>query len=117
MSLLGWVDGEEPKPTSIRFWYCNDHESSLNSVQSAFLWGYTRLHAWDQRLRGMPELTPADVGNLRKVEYLGLLAETEEEIRQARASLVAAGVSSTLVRERQYSGTVIKVYFALLKIL
>ncbi|HET9385951.1 MAG TPA: hypothetical protein VFO67_12445 [Gemmatimonadales bacterium] len=79
-------------PGVIRFWYSDTSRfNSMWSIQSTFLWGYSRLQAEE---RGLPYLGEKELALLREPElkWLALLAEDDEQLELARAALTANGV-------------------------
>jgi hypothetical protein len=80
------------RPGPIRFWYSDDPPyKSLWSIQSTFLWGYSRLH---EEGHGLPNLGEQELARVRAPEltWLVLLAERHEQLALGRTALTANGV-------------------------
>jgi hypothetical protein len=86
------------------FWYTNSPDSFLNSVQSMFLWGYSRLAAPGDPDAGMPAVTDQVRQRIQMFRYLFLLGERLEEIEQGRQALEAAGVKTRVLDKGSYDG-------------
>lgn len=89
------------EPGGILFWYRDLGGESLQSIQSTYLWAYSRLQGHDQD-RGMPYLGAVEINRIVNpaVKWLALLAEREDELADGRSALVAAGVSGAIVSHR-----------------
>jgi hypothetical protein len=81
-------------PGEMLFWYTNRPGTILDSVQSTFLWGYSRMQG-QTRDRGLPYLGDGELAKLQKpdVRWLTLLAEEEAQLSAGREALSAHGVA------------------------
>jgi hypothetical protein len=81
---------QDGKP--IFFWYPN-RDPLINSLQSTFLWGYSRLHSTDRSTLGMPRLTPADMQKLTVSgqPWLVLVDRSKEGIAAGTRALRESG--------------------------
>lgn len=53
-----------PSSGSIGLWYANNTGSLLNSVQSGYLWGFSKVASPNDPKAGMPDLTEADMARI-----------------------------------------------------
>jgi hypothetical protein len=84
------VEKVPPSRGNVGFWYGTEPEdAALNSVQSAFFFGYSRLHALDA---GMPAISPSLLANLTHYRYLALLGWTTNETQRGLDALSNAGM-------------------------
>jgi len=100
----------------ILFWYNNrGMENSLNSVQSMYLWGYSRLNALEIDTPGLPYLGKTELDRVRdpRTRYLGLLCETPAEMAQALEALREAGVAYIESGRRELQSGSYRVYWEL----
>jgi hypothetical protein len=77
-----------PDDGSVGFWYGEDGE--LNSIQSMFLFGYSRLFDGGNP---MPKTDPALLLNMKQVRYIVLLGRSEREVEAGTQALCSAGQS------------------------
>jgi hypothetical protein len=104
-------------PGEILFWY-NNRASSLGSIQSTYLWGYSKLNANLPEDPGLPHLGELQLqllGNTQ-VRYLGLLAESEEEVSQGLAALTREAVGFKSLDHRVLASGNYRVYFQLVEL-
>lgn len=102
------------RPGLIRFWYSDETPfNRMWSIQSTFLWGYSRLHAEG---RGLPDLGEEELALVRApdLKWLTLLAESREQIELARAALTANGVRYQTSMQRVLSAGDYRLYVELL---
>jgi hypothetical protein len=85
------------------------------SIQSTFLWGYSRLHAEG---RGLPDLGKEELALVRApdLKWLTLLAERREQIEIARAALTANGVRYQTSMQRVLSAGDYRLYVEFLEL-
>jgi hypothetical protein len=105
------------RPGGIRFWYKYDGTStSLDSIQSTYLWGYSRLRDGNM---GMPYLGQAEIEMIRSrgVHRLALLATNNEQLASGRAALVEHGVQHEIVDRQVLTNGHFSLYFELLDLL
>jgi hypothetical protein len=114
IDLLHWV-GNVAKASDGRvgFWYSNDsRHSAISSIQSIFLWGYSRVQDWALP-SGMPTIDRATLENLKNCRYLVLLGFTKGEIDEGLRSLRSSGIDFIERERREYSGKVVRYEAAL----
>jgi hypothetical protein len=82
------------RPGGIWFWYNNRVGNSINSIQSTYLWGYSKVNTDPPEDSGLPHLGEPQLKVLRdpQVRYLGLLCETEEELARGLAALTQKAI-------------------------
>jgi hypothetical protein len=98
LRFIASVPPLKEQPGEIRFWYSNEpSSSSIQSIQSAYLWGYSKLQGDGT---GMPHLgeSELEVVRDRSVKWLGLLARDEGELSRGRAALLEHGIAHTRLR-------------------
>ena len=101
---------------SIRFWYSNEPRgNSMQSVQSMFLWGYSRVQGDGA---GLPSLEPQELALITapEVSWLALMAERPQQLQEAREVLGARGVAFQPVALRVFASGDYRVYFQLLRL-
>jgi hypothetical protein len=78
----------------IRFWYHNRPPESLQSIQSTFLWGVSKVQGADPD-RGLPYLAAEERERILApgVRWLGMITEQEAELATGRAALLDHGVN------------------------
>lgn len=105
-------------PGVIRFWYNNRIGNSINSVQSTFLWGFSKLNTNPPEDPGMPHLGDFQLQLLRdpQVRYLGLLGETEEELSQGLTALQREGIDFKTTDHRVLASGDYRVYYQLVEL-
>jgi hypothetical protein len=104
------------RPGLIRFWYSDEPPyNPMWSIQSTFLWGYSRLHAEG---RGLPDLGKEELALVRApdLKWLTLLAERREQIEIARAALTANGVRYQTSMQRVLSAGDYRLYVEFLEL-
>lgn len=101
------------RPGVIQFWYNNRIGNSINSVQSTYLWGYSKINSNPPEDPGLPNLGEFQLQLLRdpKLRYVGLLCETEEELSKGLAALRRHAVEFTVVDYRVLVSGDYRVYF------
>ena len=112
MFLQQFVDASVPPKQSIGFWYTGDMELHLNSVQSAYLWDYTRV--FPPQSSGMPLLDAKVRSRIAKgmlplmhpVTSLILLGVSDAEVDAGLAALEKSGLrlSDAEVRRARFQG-------------
>jgi hypothetical protein len=105
IELQHTVSQYPPSNGAAGFWYTNRAGSMLNSVQSMYLWGFSRLASPNDPKAGMPVLTKADLAKIPSFRYLYLLSEQNAEIEQGERTLDAAGVKTRVLGQESYDGT------------
>ena len=114
LQFMRAVPAWDRAPGHIRFWYGSERpRSSIDSIQSTFLWGYSRVHGTG---RGMPELGPTEIELLTApdLRWVGLLAESRDELERGRSALRNNGIEHRLLRQTALSSGSYTVYFELL---
>jgi len=105
-------------PGVIRFWYNNRIDNSINSVQSTYLWGYSKVNTNPPEDPGLPHLGETQLGILRdpQVRYLGLLCESKEELSQGLAALTQEAIKFQAADVQLLASGDYRVYFQLLEL-
>ena len=84
-----------PTDRSVGFWY--GQKLDLNSVQSTFLWGFSRIF---DSTNAMPHVDQNLVARANTYDYLVLLANTSGQVDAGAQALCNAGVGLHLVERR-----------------
>lgn len=105
IKLQRTVSRYPPSTGNAGFWYTNKVGSMLNSVQSMYLWGPSRLASPTDPKAGMPVLTKADLARIPSFRYLFLLSEENAEIEPGERALDAAGIKIQVLGRASYDGT------------
>jgi len=105
-------------PGAIRFWYNNRVGNSINSVQSTYLWGYSKVNANLPEDPGLPYLGESNMKLLSdpEVRYLGLLCESEEELSKGLAALRQRAVSFRTADYRVLASGDYRIYYQLVEL-
>jgi hypothetical protein len=106
-------------PGAILFWYNNRDGSSINSVQSTYLWGYSKLNRNPPEDPGLPYLTESQLQTLRhpELQYLSLLCESEEELSQGLAALTRKSVAFKTADSRVLASGGYRIYYQLIELI
>ncbi len=100
--LLRFVSARVPTTAAIRFWYGN-RDRYLNSVQSAHLWGFSRLSSPTQSEAQMPALDDGVRKRLESARYVAILG-SDAEIETAQRALQEAGIRVDVVARGSFKG-------------
>lgn len=114
--LIESVPRTSSTPGAVGFWYSDKPaDSSIRSVQSTYLRGYSKIQADS---RGLPYLEPADLDRLgrMKLRWLVLLAERNADLALGRETLRQLDIQHTLVDSRPLSAGTYTIYFELLEL-
>ncbi len=105
-------------PGAIRFWYNNRVGNSINSIQSTFLWGYSKINANPPEGPGLPHLGELQLQLLHdpQLRYLGLLGESREEVSQGLAALTREAVEFKTADYRVLTSGSYKMYYQLVEL-
>jgi hypothetical protein len=101
-----------PRPGETKFWYdptLPDH-AALNSVQSMYLWGFSRI----TNMPAVGDAFRAAVGGTRYIVLLGL---TRQEVDEGLAALSSAGIGHRVLLEDEAGGTSWSFRFAVAQLL
>jgi hypothetical protein len=100
-------------PGRLVFWYNNRKASPINSIQSTFLWGLSKMNEYPPQGLGMPDLGPFQMGLLRnrEIRYLVLLGETPEEVQAGLQAITRARVGYNQLATRDLHSGTLHVYF------
>lgn len=99
----------------IGFWYTNRNGSLLNSVQSMYLWGPSRIASPTDPKAGMPALTDADMVRLAHYRRICLLSDRIGEVDQGVRALTAAGINTKSGQHELYNGREFRVDYLMLE--
>jgi hypothetical protein len=90
----------------VRFWYGNHNPlGEIDSVQSVFLWEYSRLALWVPD-PGMPVVNQAFTARVSGTPYVVLLGLTVNEIESGLQALRQAGFAYKELERQRFEGTV-----------
>jgi hypothetical protein len=107
---------------AIGFWYSNHDKFNtdvplLGSIQSIFLWEYSRVAPWGENHPGMPLLDEATRAAIGKEDFLVLLATSEPEVDNALNAIRGARQPFRFVSRDTYKGDTWGFQMVLLKLL
>jgi hypothetical protein len=91
-----------PEQGAIRFWY-GPRDWHLNAVQSAHLWGFSRLSEPSEAAAQMPVIDDGVRKRLDAASYVAILG-TDEEIARAFDAIVAAGFKTRIASRGAFKG-------------
>ncbi len=103
----------------VGFWYENEWPtSSLNSIQSTFLWGYSRIHSPDPDLDkiGMPSMTDVTRENIFKYRFLVLMSEKKEVVDSGFKAISKLPLIVFKIKEGRFQGKKFGYDYLILKI-
>jgi hypothetical protein len=91
----------KPELNRTRFWYNSElpGHSALSSLQSTYLWGFTRIP-------DMPAIGDTFTRNIQGARHLVLLGADHRETAAGLAALSNAGIPFSIVHEQQVGGAV-----------
>lgn len=105
--LQKFVNSQLQPNQPIGFWYRNgDRHTALDSVQSIFLWGYSRLPPSPKQNAGMPVVDDAFKDALSSRRFVVLLGMTSDEIDAGLTALGTAGISYRVMQDTSFQGQV-----------
>lgn len=103
--LQKFVRTHVPTPTAIGFWYSNAPENvNLNSMQSMFLWGYSRVQGFTGP--GMPVIDDAVRQSVHQKPFIGVIARNDKELDEAFAALKSIPANFTEIARAYYTAPV-----------
>jgi hypothetical protein len=107
MQFMDAVPKVAARPGGILFWY--KETPDLDSIQSTYLWGYSNSF-------GMPTMSPSLLKAFKNpdVIYLGLLGESENEVRRGLDALTAAGFTFEVLDDRTFTSGSYRIYWRLI---
>jgi hypothetical protein len=116
MQFMSAVPRLSETPGAIRFWY-RSGTNYLDSIQSTFLWGFSKSQSSTQAESGMPAIGPSELRLFQDqgLKYLGLLGQSEEEVQGGLQALTGAGLAFELLDHRFLSSGSYHVYWQLIK--
>jgi len=105
-------------PGNVLFWYNNRPGNTINSVQSTYLYGYSRMSQLPPGDPGMPHLGEFQMSQLRSpdVRYLVILGELPQEVPAALQALTQAGAGYDLLSTRHMHSGSQHVYWQLVEL-
>jgi len=115
LELQHMVSHYAPSSGPVGFWYTNRNGSLLNSVQSMYLWGPSRIASPTDPKAGMPTLTNGDLARLRQYPQICLLAENDDEIEKGVHALRAAGIETKVLQHVFSDGQEFHAYYLMLQ--
>jgi len=116
--FMAAVPKMKDRPGGVRFWYNNRPGNLVNSVQSTYLWGYSRCNQAVPDDPGMPFIGPFEFGAFsdKTVKYIVLIGETEDENDKGMAALQKREIPYTRVDHRLLASGNYRVYFETLQL-
>jgi hypothetical protein len=91
----------------VGFWYSNEKRHvEINSVQSVFLWGYSRLGSVTRSDPGMPLVNQAFTASVSGTPYVVLLGLTRDEVEGGLEALRQAGFAYKELERQRFEGRV-----------
>jgi hypothetical protein len=112
--LQKFINSQVPTTRTIGFWYRN-FDLLMYSVQSMFLWDYTRVAPADQDHPGMPVLDERTRAAMVKNDFLASLGTSEMETDVALNAIITAGLPFRVVSRGNFSGKTWGFHVTLLK--
>jgi hypothetical protein len=109
------VNGAVTFDKPLTFWYSNKNRT-LDSIQSMFLWGYSRLASTESSNPGMPYFEPRFREILKPGLALVMLGESQNEIDQAEKSLIENEVHFRQLHSDSYHSQSVNLYFTIVEI-
>ena len=105
-------------PGNVLFWYNNRPGNTINSVQSTYLYGYSRMSQFPPGDPGMPHIGEFQMSQLRSldVRYLVILGELPQEVPAALQALTQAGSGYDLLSTRHLHSGSQHVYWQLVEL-
>jgi hypothetical protein len=89
----------------VGFWYSNEKgHAEINSVQSVFLWGYSRLASVTPGDPGMPLINQEFTARVAGTPYVVLLGLTPDEIESGLQALRQAGFTYKELQRQRFEG-------------
>jgi hypothetical protein len=89
----------------VGFWYSNEKgHTEINSVQSVFLWGYSRLGSVKRGDPGMPLIDQEFTARVVRTPYVVLLGLTADEIESGLQALRQAGFTYKELQRQRFEG-------------
>jgi hypothetical protein len=107
------------RPGGIMFWYNNRVGNSINSIQSTYLWGYSKINASPPEDPGLPHLGELQLKLLNdpQVRFLGLLCESEEELSQGLAALTKKAIEFKTADYRVLASGDYRIYYQIVELM
>jgi Dolichyl-phosphate-mannose-protein mannosyltransferase len=100
----------------ILFWYTNRPQNSIDSLQSTYLWEFSRWHKSGSQQIGLPYVDNKLLARLNdpQIRYLGVICESREELRLGLNALTAQGLAYTEAAAREIGSGSYHAFWALL---
>jgi hypothetical protein len=107
--LQRFINTQVPTDKTIGFWYRNPRSGRasdwlLTSVQSMFLWSYSRVAPYDTGHPGMPLLDARTRTSMAQKKFLVLLGTSDPEMKDALNAIAKAGLPFGSVARTNYVG-------------
>jgi hypothetical protein len=115
LQLIESVPRWSSDPGAVGFWYNETAESAIPSIQSTYLWQFSKVQGEG---RGLPHLEAADLERLARmrVRWLVLLSETEGPLVLARETLRRLDIEHKQIGSRVLSSGTYALHFDLLEL-
>ncbi|MEO8373243.1 MAG: hypothetical protein ABI806_28920 [Candidatus Solibacter sp.] len=113
---------ETPKLSERRgkvlFWYNNRPGNPINSVQSTYIWSYSKMNQYPPLDSGMPQIGPFQMAQLKdpSVRYVVVLGESLDEVQKGLQALRQAGAGFDLRSTRDLHSGALHVYWQMVEL-
>lgn len=106
-----------PSLGKVGFWYSNKKDHMyFNSLQSMFLWGYSRLASTDPKVSdGMPVIDDVFRKGINNYKFITLLGINENEINEGYESLIKEGIPIKVILKQEYHSDHINYHLLIVK--
>lgn len=100
----------DPHDGNVKFWYNGEFpgHKALNSVQSMYLWGYSRVPA-------MPTIDDRFWIRMTDVRYLVALGLTDDEVNRALDALSRSGIKYAVLRRDRFDSATWSIRFVIVE--
>jgi hypothetical protein len=112
--LQRYINALVPKTQSIGFWYSNS-ELLMYSVQSMFLWEFTRVAPAPGRHPGMPVLDESTQSAMQRKNFVALISQSNVEQERAWEAIQQAKLPFHIISRSEYAGALWSFQITLLK--
>lgn len=118
LQFMDAVPRLDQTPGKIRFWYSNRPGNLINSVQSTYLWGYSKCNQQLPLDPGMPHVGSFQLTAFRDttLKYLGLIGESEHELEGGLRALTDHAIPYVSVDHRILESGDYRVHWQLIRL-
>lgn len=115
LRLQKLVDQYPSRQGATGFWYRNRSRTQLDSVQSMYLWGYTRIASGAGSGTGMPEMTADELTRAKQFRYLCVMGESRNEVERGVDALRRLGMQVRVLQSAQYKHAEYETHFVMVE--